>query len=66
MEPGRQSLRKLRVKPRKPQSPDATNFSEKHTVKPRYTGPKSNGNPPIVNAKLWPVQTTSLYLLHWH
>ena len=22
------------------------------TVKPRYTGPKSNGNPPITNAKL--------------
>ena len=31
-----------------------TNFS---TVKSRYTGPKSNGNPPITDAKLWSLQT---------
>ena len=32
---------------------------EKSTVKPRYTGPKSNGNPPITNAKPRSLQAIS-------
>ena len=29
------------------------------TVESRYTGPKSNGNPPMKNAKLWSLQIIS-------
>ena len=31
------------------------------TVKPRYTGPKSNENPPITNAKSWSLQVIPFY-----
>ena len=34
------------------------------TVKPRNSGPKSNGNPPITNAKLWSLQAF-FYFLQW-
>ena len=34
-----------------------------NTVKPRNTGPKSNGNPPITNAKPWSLQVISLNFL---
>ena len=29
------------------------NPKKSHSVKPHYTGPKSNGNSPIMKAKLW-------------
>ena len=35
------------------------------TVTPRNTGPKSNGNPPITNAKLWSLQDISFNFLYW-
>ena len=35
------------------------------TVETHYTGPKSNGNPPIMNAKLWSLQILSFYILYW-
>ena len=36
-----------------------------HTVKPRNTGPKSNGNPPITIAKPWSLQVIPFYFLYW-
>ena len=35
------------------------------TVKPRYTGPKNNGNPPITDAKPWSLQVNSINFLYW-
>ena len=35
------------------------------TVKPRYTGPKNTGYPPITNAKLWSLQVISFNFLYW-
>ena len=34
------------------------------TVKPRYTGPKNNGNPPITNARPWSLQIISFNFLY--
>ena len=39
--------------------------TKSYTVKPRYTGPKSNGNPPTTNAKLWSLQVISFNFLYW-
>ena len=36
-----------------------------HTVKSRNAGPKSNGNPPITNAKYWSLQDISFNFLYW-
>ena len=36
-----------------------------YTVKPRYTGPKSNGNLPITNVKLRSFQVISFYCQYW-
>ena len=41
------------------------NISQQSTVKPRNTGPKSNGNPPITNAKPWSLQVISFNFLYW-
>ena len=35
------------------------------TVEPRYTGPKSNGNPPITNSKPWSLPVISFNFLYW-